>query len=96
MFITCFAPLQPTFTFDPSYKNPCWKETGAVHCLPYFFLIGVKKCGTSELWRNIATHPEIVKGNFGKEAQWFARKRFNKWGCKLTDCCISNLHVNGN
>ena len=35
-------------TFDPRYKNPCWRHAAAgLHCLPYFHILGVSKCGTT-------------------------------------------------
>ena len=69
---TCF-----TFSFDPTYKNPCWKENDTLHCLPYFFLIGVKKSGTTALWKHIASHPDFAFRRIKKEQQWFAVRRFN-------------------
>lgn len=68
----------PPYPFDPAFKNPCWTEGDFLRCLPYFFIIGVKKCGTSELWDKISEHPDFVKPSFWKEAQWFARGRFHK------------------
>jgi len=39
------------------------------------FVIGVKKCGTSDLFFRLGLHPDFVTPGF-KEAQWFARTRF--------------------
>ncbi|KAL4236263.1 hypothetical protein ACF0H5_004650 [Mactra antiquata] len=64
------------FKFDSRFKNPCWFEGDTLKCLPYMFLIGVKKCGTSDLFFRTSLHPDFVKPQF-KEAQWFARKRFH-------------------
>ena len=72
--------FQPTYSFDPDFKNPCWKDIvneSGIHCLPYFFIIGAKKCGTTHLWSTIFSHPDVVGPGF-KEAQWFARRRFSK------------------
>ncbi|XP_052245157.1 carbohydrate sulfotransferase 15-like [Dreissena polymorpha] len=41
------------------------------------FIIGVKKCGTSDLFFRTAMHPDFAHPGF-KEAQWFARRRFTK------------------
>ena len=71
----CF---QPTYTFDPAYKNPCWRENGTLRCLPYFFLIGVKKCGTTELYKLIEKHPDYITPDGNKEPGWFAEGRFDK------------------
>ncbi|XP_045177424.2 carbohydrate sulfotransferase 15-like [Mercenaria mercenaria] len=73
----------PQIKFDPKYKNPCFLgakpnplfNDDRLHCLPYFYLIGVKKSGTSDLFKRISAHPEFRDPDF-KEAQWFPRTRF--------------------
>ena len=77
VFIIKCIFLQPVFKFDPHFKNPCWFKGKELRCLPYLYVIGVKKCGTSDLFYRIGLHPDVVKPGF-KEAQWFARKRFSK------------------
>ena len=74
-YIICIL-LQPSFKFDPAYKNPCWKEAGLLRCLPYFYLAGVKKSGTGDLWGHISKLPGVV--TVKKELQWFAKGRFSK------------------
>ncbi|XP_060591016.1 carbohydrate sulfotransferase 15-like isoform X2 [Ruditapes philippinarum] len=69
----------PVFKFNPHFKNPCWFEGDELRCLPYLYVIGVKKCGTSDLFYRIGLHPDFVKPGF-KEAQFFARKRFRPGG----------------
>lgn len=63
------------------FKNPChcmfWEEgdedqcyyTG---CLPYFYLIGAPKSGTTDLWFNINAHPDILK--LEKEPHWWTKQ----------------------
>ena len=75
MCIICIL-LQPPFKFDPAYKNPCWKEAGLLRCLPYFYLAGVKKSGTADLWDHLSKLPGVV--TVKKELQWFAKGRFSK------------------
>jgi hypothetical protein len=70
----CF---QPKIVFNTNFKNPCWFERENLRCLPYVYIIGVKKCGTSDLFYRLSLHPEFVRPGF-KEAQFFARKRFSK------------------
>ncbi|KAH3730987.1 hypothetical protein DPMN_056990, partial [Dreissena polymorpha] len=67
----------PQIKFDPKFKNPCWHDKKKLVCLPYMFIIGVKKCGTSDLFFRTAMHPDFAHPGF-KEAQWFARRRFTK------------------
>lgn len=65
------------FKADPNFKNPCWFEEETLRCLPYVFVIGVKKCGTSDLFYRLSLHPDFIRPGF-KEAQWFARGRFKR------------------
>ncbi|KAK6183682.1 hypothetical protein SNE40_011112 [Patella caerulea] len=66
----------------PNYKNPCWEWTvdngKRVRCLPYFHLLGVDKCGTTDLWKRMVQHPQILPnmGHYSKSIKWWSRKRF--------------------
>lgn len=46
-----------------------------LRCLPYFYIIGQPKCGTTDLFHRLLLHPE-VKFNTMKEPHWWTRKRF--------------------
>lgn len=69
--------------FDSMYKNPCWTGTagngplpdGNFHCLPYFYIIGVKKSGTTDIHSRLSWHPQVRSPRF-KESQWLSRLRF--------------------
>ncbi|XP_072030891.1 carbohydrate sulfotransferase 15-like isoform X2 [Amphiura filiformis] len=52
--------------FLPEYKNPCFLEGNRTRCLPYFYLGGAPKCGTTDLWFNLLRHPRVFK-NIVKE-----------------------------
>ena len=65
----------PTFLKD--YKNPCWKQKRQLQCLPYFFIGGFAKCGTTDLFGRLLQHPQILKGK-AKEPHWWTRQRFNR------------------
>ncbi|XP_045204389.2 carbohydrate sulfotransferase 15-like [Mercenaria mercenaria] len=62
----------------PEYKNPCWMEGGVFRCLPYFHLIGICKSGTSDFFKRLLLHPDIIpnKGIFGKEIWYWSWNRF--------------------
>ncbi|XP_060573163.1 carbohydrate sulfotransferase 15-like [Ruditapes philippinarum] len=68
--------------FLPNFKNPCWMakdgqlNDGKVHCLPFFYLIGVKKSATTDLFGRISKHPDICRPSFSKECQWISSQRF--------------------
>ncbi|KAK5607306.1 hypothetical protein CRENBAI_000990 [Crenichthys baileyi] len=72
-----------------SFKNVCEHMRARFHqhvcnidgklfrlrCLPYFYIIGQPKCGTTDLFHRLLMLPE-VKFNTIKEPHWWTRKRF--------------------
>lgn len=74
-----------------SFRNTCDRLGASFHqhlshkdgkqfrlrCLPYFYIIGQPKCGTTDLFHRLLMHPE-VKFNSIKEPHWWTRKRFGK------------------
>ncbi|XP_029604429.1 carbohydrate sulfotransferase 15 [Salmo trutta] len=46
-----------------------------MRCLPYFYIIGQPKCGTTDLYDRLQLHPEVRFTTF-KEPHWWTRKRF--------------------
>lgn len=66
----------------PNYKNPCWNTTdGKFRCLPYFQIVGMDKCGSTDLFDRIAKHPDVLKnkGVLKKETMWWSWKRYGHW-----------------
>ena len=66
------------------YKNPCFRNPRKhfmdhspelLQCVPYFFVIGFPKCGTTDLFDRLSHHPEFIKPSF-KEIHWISRYRF--------------------
>lgn len=49
-----------------------------VRCLPYFYLAGVTKSGTSDMWSELQVHPNITTGFKLKETQWWNRRALGK------------------
>lgn len=45
-----------------------------LRCLPYFYIIGQPKCGTTDLYDRLRLHPE-VRFTLFKEPHWWTRKR---------------------
>ncbi|XP_030842753.1 carbohydrate sulfotransferase 15 isoform X1 [Strongylocentrotus purpuratus] len=60
-------------TYLPGYKSACWKLKGELKCWPYFYLLGMPKCGTTDLWSKITMHPDVKYTV--KEPHWWARVR---------------------
>ncbi|XP_018604895.1 carbohydrate sulfotransferase 15-like isoform X2 [Scleropages formosus] len=46
-----------------------------IRCLPYFYIIGQPKCGTTDLYNRLRLHPEVMFTTM-KEPHWWTRKRF--------------------
>ncbi|XP_011682709.1 carbohydrate sulfotransferase 15 [Strongylocentrotus purpuratus] len=60
--------------FLDNFKNPCWVRDGAeLNCLPYFYVIGMFKCGTTDIWSKIVDHPDVV--DVPKEPHWWGPRR---------------------
>ena len=57
------------------YKTPCWNSQHSLQCLPYFFIGGFPKCGTTDLYNKLTRHPQIVTSSI-KEPQWWTRYRY--------------------
>ena len=54
-------------------------ERQRLRCLPYFYLAGVTKCGTSDLFDKLLLHPYVKASLVGKEAQWWNRRALGMW-----------------
>ena len=67
----------PQDGFLPDFKNPCWYRNGEdgsrdirnLACLPYVYLLGQPKCGTSDLFNRLIHHPQIAPPK-RKEIRW--------------------------
>ena len=46
--------------FDDRYLNPCWLCNRSLCCLPYAHILGVSKCGTTDLYARLAAHPSVL------------------------------------
>ncbi|KAK3587240.1 hypothetical protein CHS0354_030427 [Potamilus streckersoni] len=64
------------FQFLENFRNPCFfSDVGRLSCLPYFFIIGEPKCGTTDLYVSLRQHPEI-SWEHKKEVNYFSNRRF--------------------
>ncbi|XP_037638814.1 carbohydrate sulfotransferase 15-like isoform X2 [Sebastes umbrosus] len=45
-----------------------------LRCLPFFYIIGQPKCGTTDLYHRLRLHPDVRSTT--KEPHWWTRKRF--------------------
>ena len=58
--------------FSRKVKNPCWENgnDGTLNCMPYFFLAGFPKCGTTTVHNILTKHPQISPPQV-KEGHWW-------------------------
>ena len=63
-----FASL-PEF-FSSRFKNPCWFRDRTLHCLPYYHILGVSKCGTTDIYNRLIKHPHIYE-SLNKGPHWW-------------------------
>lgn len=58
----------PRSGFDSKFKNPCWRRpeeeggegAGALACLPYAYVLGQPKSGTSDLFERMKGHGDVM------------------------------------
>ncbi|XP_056627647.1 carbohydrate sulfotransferase 15-like isoform X2 [Triplophysa dalaica] len=48
-------------------------------CLPYFYIIGQPKCGTTDVFNRLRLHPDVRLASL-KEPHWWSRKRYGIMG----------------
>lgn len=59
-----------------------------LRCLPYFYIIGQPKCGTTDLYRRLKQHPAL-RFNLYKEYHWWPSLHYGKWSgswCSVLGC----------
>jgi hypothetical protein len=73
-FSKIFSEELPKLGFHDDFRNPCWyrtlpaeesvgvekKEQRELVCLPYAYILGQPKCGTSDLFERLKKHPDIM------------------------------------
>ncbi|XP_067671766.1 carbohydrate sulfotransferase 15-like [Haliotis asinina] len=62
-----------------------------LRCLPYFFIIGQAKCGTTTLFSRISQHPEVAPHAM-KETHWMCHGRL-KPSCSSIETYIDLLQI---
>uniref|UniRef100_H3DQ19 Sulfotransferase n=1 Tax=Tetraodon nigroviridis TaxID=99883 RepID=H3DQ19_TETNG len=71
-FRTVFQQLRNTFQEHLIHRDG---KAYRMRCLPYFYIIGQPKCGTTDLYDRLRLHPDVKFTTF-KEPHWWTRKRF--------------------
>eukprot|EP01038_Epipyxis_sp_PR26KG_P007166 gene7166-9769_t len=73
----------PSPHFNEKFKNPCWfvpvsndpEDGKKLECLPYVYVLGQPKCGSSDLFERLRRHDKI-RAPRRKEIRWFTRGEF--------------------
>ena len=60
------------------------KKAPTLLCLPYFLLIGMPKCGTTDLYQRIVQHPQVI-APASKEPHWWSKRRNQVGGPTFLD-----------
>lgn len=59
-------------TWDPEFKNPSWIDAnGQRQCLPYFYILGMPKCATTDLFHRLQMHSHIKCGQDQQKEPYF-------------------------
>ncbi|KAL6759191.1 hypothetical protein V8C86DRAFT_1350553 [Haematococcus lacustris] len=56
--------------FNASFKNPCWYNGTELRCIPYYHILGVSKCGTTDMYHRLAKHPQMFE-SLNKGPHWW-------------------------
>ncbi|KAK9965998.1 hypothetical protein ABG768_005052 [Culter alburnus] len=67
-----FERLSATFKKQLILRNG---KLQRLRCLPYFYIVGQPKCGTTDLYERLRLHPDVHLTP-PKEPHWWSRKRF--------------------
>ena len=79
-----------------NFKNPCWfqgKNT-SFKCIPYFYLLGVAKCGTTRIYYELIRHPDIVAPNKKDIFFWNSPKNGKSFGKYLNNFQNPTIYKN--
>ena len=84
------SSFQKCIKWLKDYRNPCFHlppvnissinvtDASTIRCLPFYYLIGFPKCGSTDLYESISRHPTMVRAG-KKEPHWWSRRRLWKW-----------------
>jgi hypothetical protein len=64
--------------FLKEYKNPCWRNHSKLLCLPYAYIVGFRKCATTDLWSRLTENLPQIKALPDKEPLWWNEHRYGK------------------
>lgn len=78
---TCFSPNARTLFLEMhaewAVSTQLASNPKRLRCLPYFYIAGMPKCGSTDLYRKVTQHPEVVRPPM-KESHWWSKNRFGK------------------
>jgi hypothetical protein len=66
---------EQTITPHTVYLKNGGRGHSPLQCLPYAYLLGMPKCGSSDLWERLVRHPEILPAD-RKEVRFFTPGEF--------------------
>eukprot|EP00756_Hemistasia_phaeocysticola_P062615 Hpha_TRINITY_DN6067_c0_g1::TRINITY_DN6067_c0_g1_i2::g.63352::m.63352/K08106/CHST15; N-acetylgalactosamine 4-sulfate 6-O-sulfotransferase len=60
--------------YEPQFRSPCWRQGGRLRCLPAFQVLGVSKCGTTDLFDKLRSL-HLVGAATNKGPHWWDEDR---------------------
>ena len=54
------------------------RQTKRLRCLPYYYVLGVAKSGTTDIYKRMHCHPHVQK-SIRKASEYFDQGRFKNW-----------------
>ncbi|CAI5507219.1 unnamed protein product, partial [Closterium sp. Naga37s-1] len=72
-----YSQLPPS-GFDPSFRNPCWKDGSGFHCLPYFLVIGAMRSGARDFFQRLTmAHPTALQPASMLNLEWWDMREYD-------------------
>ncbi|KNC54463.1 RCC1 domain-containing protein [Thecamonas trahens ATCC 50062] len=62
------------WAYDERRRNPCVEVEGKARCFPFFQILGVSKCGTTNLFHQMMGHPGLRAAS-NKGPHWWDERR---------------------
>jgi hypothetical protein len=54
----CTPPTRPPTPPNPTCRR---RANGTLRCLPFFHILGVSKCGTTDMYHRLSKHPQMFE-----------------------------------
>jgi hypothetical protein len=63
------------------------RNATSLYCIPYFHIIGVSKCGTTDMFRRLSLHPQVAPTH-NKGPHFWDERHTVDWYLKLYEVAV--------